>query len=166
MPVVLTVFITANFLGICWQDFKSRQIYLANYLVLYLLYLVSVIFGIFTVKPDNIILNMHLSLIILSMLFMYYLIRYKTEAFRRIKSSIGVGDVMMLPVFMISFSVFNFVAVYMISLIISLVYSLGTVSFKRNSTVPFAGIQAIILTVCYILHVTGITDMQNDIFQF
>jgi|GEM_PF-1749126 len=165
MTAVLSILITADFCWICLQDFKFRQIYLANYLILYLLYLGLITFGNFEIKPYHIILNVHISLIIASMLFVYFLIRYKTKAFQKIKSSVGWGDIMMLPAFIISFSVFNFVIVYMVSLVLSLLYSLTDISNKEEATIPFAGIQAAVLAICFILHVTGIADMQNDIFH-
>ncbi|HBL77413.1 MAG: hypothetical protein A2W90_21410 [Bacteroidetes bacterium GWF2_42_66] len=98
------------------------------------------------------------------MLFIYYLFRYKTGAFHKIRSSIGSGDVLIIPLFIFSFSPFNFIVFYMISLILSLIFSLTINFFRKNTTIPLAGIQAIVLAACHIFHITGFINMQNDIY--
>ena len=164
MSAVIIILILVNYTSICYQDFKSREVYLANYISLYLLYIFLFYASELQIITETILLNTCIVFATVSLLATYYLLRYRIIALKKIKSSIGIGDLLIIPVFIISFTPFNFILIYIISLLASLTYFVVAGYYKKEITIPLAGIQSVILAVCLVLNYTGIVNLHTDIY--
>ncbi len=160
MPTILTLFTVSTFLWIFYQDMRSREIYLLSYLVLYVLFIIHFLVRNFVFLHSSIIINIWIVFAVYSLLAIYYVLKYKRLVFKKLKSAIGMGDILMLPAFIFFFSPINFIIIYILSLLIALVYS--AVNYRSGIvTIPLAGIQAFIFSVCLLLH-HNIVNFQVD----
>ena len=143
---------------ITWQDFKTREVYLISFILLGGLLAIRFIF---TKIPDIelVLANCAILGIILSMLVFYYLIRYGLKFLERLKSGMGFGDILMIPVLITCFSPFNFILFLVVSLMISLIYWTFN---QMEATVPLAGIQALLLNLIIIMELIGVFDSYKD----
>ncbi len=166
MESILLLFIVISLGGIVWQDFKYREVYLINYFILYILYTIYFLVGNSEINLRAVIINSCVSTTVASMLVMYYLLKYNRQAFKKIKSSIGWGDILIIPLFVFNFSPSNFILIYLTSLIVSLFYALLANCNKKSFPVPLAGIQSVIIMCCIILDYTGLFHMQTDFYSY
>ena len=165
MPTLFLIFLVAIYLFICYQDFKSREVYLLAYIVLYGIYAGAIITSSLPVNIDFVIINSCLLIAVTSLLFMYYLVKYSSYAIIKLRASIGLGDVLLLPAFALSFSPGNLIIVFVSSLIISLGYhAFKIIRPDGIKTIPLAGIQSFLLSVILIADFFGVCKMQIDYF--
>lgn len=163
MGIWITLFLFLGYGWITWQDFKSREVYLISYILIWGLLVIKFIFlksfDLETVKVNGAILG-----IVLSLLVSYYLLRYGLNFMERLKTGIGFGDILILPVLVANFSTFNFVLFLIVSLLISLIYwGVNQLSTPKEPTVPLAGIQALLLNLIIIMELTGVFDSYMDL---
>jgi hypothetical protein len=96
---------------------------------------------------------------------MYYLIRYPHTSFSKLKASVGWGDILMIPAFIVSFSPANLIVVFIFSLVLSLIYYLvSNLLSLRFKTIPLAGIQSLVLSALLGADLLGFHQMQVDYF--
>lgn len=165
MSTLFIILLVIIYLLICYQDFKSREVYLLAYIVLYGIYAGAIIASSLPVNIDFVIINSCLLIAVTSLLFMYYVVRYSTFAIIKLRASIGLGDVLLLPAFVISFSPGNLILVFVFSLIISLVYhAFKVIRPDGIKTIPLAGIQSFLLSVILIADFFEVCNMQVDYF--
>lgn len=166
METVILLFIVICLGSIVWQDFKHREVYLINYFILYIFYAIYYFVGDSEISLWTVIINSCISLAVASMLIMYYLLRYNRQAFKKIKSSIGWGDILIIPLFIFNFSPSNFTLIYLASLVISLSYAQIANCNRELFFIPLAGIQSAIIVCCIILDYSGLFNMQIDFYTY
>lgn len=159
----ITLFLFLGYGWITWQDFKLREVYLISYILIWgllttkFIFLKSIDLGV--VKVNCAILG-----IVLSSLVFYYLLRYGLNFLERLKTGIGFGDILLLPVLITSFSPFNFVLFLVVSLLISLIYwTVNQLLISKEPTVPLAGIQTLLLNLIIIMELTGYFNSYIDL---
>ncbi len=163
MERINDLLLTGGFLWITWQDIKYRKVYLYSYLMIYALY--GIRFMLFKHPPMDVVwINLLVTGILVVTLLLYYLLRYGFKTGNKIKSSIGIGDLLLIPVLTASFSPGNFVLFLIISFIIALSYGIISRSAsKRDLTIPLAGIQSLLLAIVLILECAGLWNSWNDL---
>ena len=165
MSALLPILILFTYWSISFQDFMSREVYLITYFVLYFLFLMAAITKMILLNIDFILINFCILVAVTCMLSMYYLIRYGLMSPSRIKGSLGWGDVLMLPAFVISFSPANLMVVFVLSLLISLIYhTISSFLSESIRTIPLAGIQSLVLSIVLIANLLGLFKMETDFF--
>ena len=165
MSVLFSILILVAYLSICYQDFKYREVYLLTYAVLYGIFLIAILTNRFPLNIDFIIINTCILVAVICLLLMYYLLRYQDATVIRLKASVGWGDILMLPAFVVCFSPGNLIVVFILSLVLSLIFFV--VSNSRPSsvkTIPLAGIQSLVLSVLLCADFLGPLKMQVDYF--
>lgn len=165
MSTVFPVLLLITYLSICYQDFKAREVYLLTYFVLYGLFLMAVVTNRILLNIDFIIINSCILVAVTCLLVMYYLVRYRIASLSRLKASVGWGDILMVPAFVVSFSPANLMVVFFLSLVLSLIYHVVT-NLRSSSvkTIPLAGIQSLVLSVLLCVDSLGFLKMQSDYF--
>ncbi len=166
MGKLTAMLLVGGYAWISWQDFKKREVYLISYLPVFIL--MAVRYG-YLRHPDSsfILVNLYITGIIISMLFLIYLVRYGAAFFKKIRASVGSGDLLLLPVIIVSFSPVSFVLFLVISLTTGLSYWLaGRMLHSRQTTIPLAGITTLLLALILIFQETGWFDpLQNIVIQ-
>ena len=155
MGNLTTILLVGGYAWISWQDFKNREVYLISYLPVFVLVAVRYVYY---PHPDSsfILVNLYITGIIIAMLLLIYLVRYGTSFFKKIRASVGSGDLLLLPVIIVSFSPVSFVLFLVISLGTGLSYWLaGRILHSRQTTIPLAGITTFLLALILILRETG-----------
>ncbi len=167
MFIILNILILVNYVIIACQDFKDREVSVLNYFSLYILLSTATYINRHSLNFNFIIINSLVLSAVTSLLLTYYLIKYKKKSFFKLKSSIGLGDVLMIPAFIVSFSPFNMIVVIIISLIISLLYNL-IINFRQIilKTIPLAGILSLMLSLLLIADLLGLINTKNDFYPF
>lgn len=165
MSVVLLFLILITFLSICYQDFKVREVYLLTYFLLYFLIFMDGLISRVFLNIDFIIINSCMLIAVSCLLLMYYLIRYGKVSLSKLKASVGWGDILMVPVFVVSFSPANMIFVFIFTLVLSLVYHVVS-NFRslNDATIPLAGIQSLVLSALFCTDSLGLFKMQVDFF--
>lgn len=148
---------------ITWQDFKSREVYLVSFVLLSLLIAIR---SILVITPDAELIQTNCAIlgIIVSMVALYYILRYGLKFIERLKSGIGLGDILLIPVLLICFSSFNLILFLVLSILISLLYWIvNQFTNSKESTIPLAGIQTLLLNIIIILEQTGYFNSYTDL---
>lgn len=165
MSVLFSILLLITYLSICYQDFKAREVYLLTYAVLYGIFLIAKLSNRFALNIDFIIIDTCILVAVICLLLMYYLLRYQDATVIRLKASVGWGDVLMLPAFIICFSPGNLIVVFVLSLILSLIfYLISNSRSSRAKTIPLAGIQSLVLSILLCADFFGLLKMQVDYF--
>ena len=165
MSVLFPILLLIIYLSICYQDFKAREVYLLTYTVLYGVFLIAILTNRFALNIDFIIINTCILAAVICLLLMYYILRYQDATVIRLKASVGWGDVLMLPAFIVCFSPGNLILVFVLSLVLSLIfYVVSNSRSSRVKTIPLAGIQALVLSVLLCADFFGLLKMQVDYF--
>ena len=165
MPALFPIVLLITYLSICYQDFKTREVYLITYAILYGIFLIAILTNRFAMNIDFIIINACVLVAVICLLLMYYILRYQDATVIRLKASVGWGDILMLPSFIVCFSPANMIVVFVISLVLSLIFYV--VSNSKSSsikTIPLAGIQSLVLSVLLCADYIGFLKMQTDYF--
>jgi hypothetical protein len=165
MSALFPVLMLITYLSICYQDFKIREVYLVTYSILYALFLFAVLTNRIFLNIDFVIVNSCILIAVTCLLVMYYLVRYRQTSLSILRASVGWGDVLMLPAFVINFSPLNLIIVFMLSLLVALIYHVGSNFWsQRDRTIPLAGIQSLVLSVILMADSLGFLKMQYDFF--
>lgn len=165
MSVLFSILILVTYLSICYQDFKHREVYLFTYAVLYSIFLIAILTNRFPLNIDFIIINTCILVAVICLLLIYYLLRYQDATVIRLKASVGWGDILMLPAFVVCFSPGNLIVVFILSLVLSLIFFVVSNSRpSRVKTIPLAGIQSLVLSVLLFADFFGFLKMQVDYF--
>jgi hypothetical protein len=117
-------------------------------------------------KPDSIIFNLVFLTSISSTTLIYYILRYRGKSFDRLKQSIGLGDILLIPFWIVSFSPANFIVLMTGSFLLSLVgYAFIYLRTDKKITIPLAGIQSVIMLGCWVFHLFNKFDFQHDLIS-
>ncbi len=147
MEVFLIVLLSVIFFWIAWQDLKSKNVFLASFLIGYIV--IGVFLGFFQqLVIEDILMNLAIVGFMSSIVGIYYILRYRQKFVSRINSSIGLGDLLMLPFLILYFAPYGFVLFLIISFLVSILYwmVLKTLSGKEV-LIPLAGIQSLLIPV-------------------
>jgi len=165
MSAIISILLLITYLSICYQDFKAREVYLFTYAILYGIFLIAVLTNRFPLNIDFIIINTCIWIAVICLLLMYYILRYQDTTVIRLKASVGWGDILMLPAFIVCFSPGNLIVVFVLSLVLSLIfYLISNSRSSRVKTIPLAGIQSLILSILLCADFLGFLKMQVDYF--
>lgn len=163
MIITFYIIVLICCIGIVWQDFCKRAVY---WWLFPTLIFASTGFLFFS---DNFFLfteykiNLAICMFTVSSCGLYYIFRYGKKGITQLSNSIGLGDILMVPVFIISFSPVNFILVTVLSLIFSLLsYTLSSLTHLPQKTIPLAGFLSLSIVIAYTLSITNTYDILND----
>ena len=142
--------------SIVWQDFKYRKIYLAGIILMYLLLAVKLV-KMPHIDWEFLLLNVILICIISISVILFFL--FRGNFWQRIRASIGLGDILLLPLFIICFSFVNLLIFLIVSSIIAILF--GIISKKKE--IPLAGIQSLLMMPILVLEMFKIWNPLYDI---
>lgn len=153
---IITVIFLATLLAITFYDFK----FMAVPALLLILTIVLATLRIFLINPVRIAITYFLTnicgavlLLVLSILLLYLL---KRKIFNPVNKSIGIGDLIFLPVICVSFSPLNFLVFMILSL--GLILSIKPFFPRFTNEFPLAGGLSLF---CSILLITGLISGFN-----
>jgi hypothetical protein len=133
-------------------------------LALVILFVVAAVDKTLPLKPYSIIFNLIFLTSVTSTTLIYYMLRYGGKSFDRLKQSIGLGDILLIPFWIVSFSPANFIVLLTASFLLSLVgYAIMYLRTAEKITIPLAGIQSVIMVGCWVLHLFNKFDFQHDL---
>ncbi len=163
--IVIGGIITFFSLGlIALQDFVSRSVYWWLFPLLFigvLIFLPEIENETFNIS--YVLANMCLLLLVVSLTGIYYFFVYRRLALSKIEGSVGLGDLLMLPVFIVSFSPFNFILFFIASIVVALVgYIIQGMIKNDMNTVPLAGYWAVLLMICFLGSWVGDFSLKDD----
>ncbi len=143
MKVFLILFLSLTFFWIAWQDLKHRNVLVISFIICYLL---AGIFLNLYKKPNwnDILFNLAIVGFMVSFTGIYYILRYRLKFIERLKRSIGLGDMAMVPILVLYFGSYGFLLFLLISFSLCLLY---WVLAQKNQLIPLAGIQSLMLPV-------------------
>ena len=147
MGVFLILFLSLAFFWIAWQDLKHRNVLVISFIICYLL---TGIFLSLYQKPnwDNVLLNLAIVGFMVSFTGIYYILRYRLKFIERLKRSIGLGDIAMVPFLVLYFGPYGLLLFLVISFSLCLFYwVLAKKGQGKSLLVPLAGIQSLMLPV-------------------
>lgn len=163
MSVLFPIVLQITYLSIGYQDFKAREVYLLTYAILYGIFLIAILSNQFALNIDFIIINSCILVAVICLLLMYYIVRYQDKTVIRLKASVGWGDILMLPAFLICFSPGNLIVVFVLTLVLSLFFHVvGYLCSSQAKTIPLAGIQSVVLSILLYADFLGFMKMQVD----
>jgi hypothetical protein len=101
---------------------------------------------------------------VFSLTTLYYIFFYGKSALNKLKSSIGMGDIVMLPAIVISFSPVAFLCFFVCSILLALAiyFFLALARKNKHNTIPLAGYWAILLLFSYFGEWSGWVHIMDD----
>lgn len=165
MPIALSAISLLALLFIMAEDFRYKEIRLVWFIVLILSLLVARVFFEYS---SSWLINSGINLITTSLLIaasLLLLVLFRQSKINSMGSFGGVGDVLMIVAFCLSFEPFACFGLLFISSIVALIIHLFISHRDKFSTrqVPLAGYMAIAMIVVIGLQVTNVIQLQlND----
>lgn len=153
-----------SLLCITWQDFRDREVvwWLFPTAFIGLIGIHKVIYDRF-LFPWQILVNLCICLLICSLTCLTYILRKRLTGLKLLSRSIGLGDIVMVPLLLYYFSPMNLILFFISSLIIALtahiIISFGS---SKAKSIPLAGYWALLLLPLIILNGIGAVDVKND----
>ena len=161
--VIGSIITCLSLIFIAIQDFISRSVYWWLFVTLFVgsCLLIPNISG--NISVTNVLVNACILLMVFSLAGIYFIVSYKKESVNKIKKSIGLGDLLLIPVLLISFSPLNFLLFFIVSLLIALTgHIISQLWQSRSQTIPLAGYWSIFLLICYLGAWFGIFSLNDD----
>ena len=158
LNVYINLFLIFVLSSIVWQDFRCRKMYLVSVIFLYLFLVLKLVRMPF-IDWYFISLNFIFSCIIAILIFLYCLLSSWKNFWQKIQSSIGLGELLILPLFIVFYSFANYITFLTVSFIISLLFSM----ISKNKIVPVAGIQGLLMIPVLILDMFEIWNPLDDL---
>ncbi|MDD4190888.1 MAG: hypothetical protein PHI28_06140 [Mangrovibacterium sp.] len=163
MKILIDILLLGGFSWIAWQDFKCRKVYLLSFLPVFVLLAIKFIFH-QSPSADLIWLNLAVMATLATGLVFYYTFRYGRGFAGVLAQSVGLGDLLLIPVLLTGFSTGNFILLLIISFVVAFSYGIvSKMSGKKETTIPLAGIQSLLLSIALILEYVGLLDPWNDL---
>ena len=155
LGVILKTLLILTLGIVFFQDMKERQVYW------FLFPVIGILGGILFYKNTlselfmmAILLNTLFILLILTVVFTYVFLKFKTSLFK----TIGLGDMLLFIVLSLSFSTISFIILFVSSLVFSLLLHLILKKKNKTPTVPLAGYMSLFFILTYVSYWTGIID--------
>lgn len=146
---------------IFYQDVKERLVHWW----LFLIFGVSGIVSNYLSSSGDFIINISGSIVVVTLLlFMLgiYLRIVKNVSLKELESQIGLGDILFIIAWALSYNPFVFIYLYIAGLIFSMIIHKFIVSrFQPKSHVPLAGLSALFLIMIEFLKITDYFDFNN-----
>jgi len=148
--MVSLILISIVLIGISIRDFAAREIEVYYFLLMAITVIVFCMVRTDVVTMiQNVLVNCIQLVLLLGCLIGYYQFRYGKADSNFFNTRLGIGDLLFWIVTTPLFAPVNFILWMVVSLLFSLVVHscVVLVSGKKHSTVPLAGLQAIILII-------------------
>ncbi len=152
MLTILKILIICGLIGIIYQDFKERKVFL------WLLIAIICFLGILHIYASSlqpflwsISMNIIIVFIIMLVLFLYSKFKLKQS----LKYTFGLGDFLFFLAIAVGLPTLSFIVLFSFSLFFSLVVYLFLKSRLKHDTVPLAGLQALFFSLIFLLHWTS-----------
>lgn len=158
-----TLLLFISLVVVIYQDFKSREVSVASFLVVLLSLLYVTYPGDVEYWGINSCINV--VIVVLQLLVSLIVISVRQQKVINIVNvAIGMGDIVMLGIFAVNFSVPFFLLITLVSLIVSLLYFvIGKILNWERSSIPLAGIMAMVLVVVLGFKCCGVLENIYDI---
>lgn len=150
--------------GIAFQDFKSRAVYWWWFPVTFLglIGILKSFYGTFLFVEDS-IMNLGITMVVASLTALGYMVRKGLSGLITLRGSIGLGDLVMVPMLMYCFSPLNYLVFFISSLVVAIIgYLIWTSKSRTIDTIPLAGCWSVMLFIALTLTITGLIDIRND----
>lgn len=151
MLILIKIILLSTLLGILYQDFKARKVFL------WLLVLVHFLFGFLHFRQSliepflmTISINIGIVFVIMFVLFLYSKFKLKLA----LQHTFGLGDLLFFLAVAVGFPTLTFIVLFSFSLFFSLLLYLVLKNNLKHNTVPLAGLQAIFFSLIFLLHWT------------
>ncbi len=144
MTSILQTLSLCCLLGIIYQDFKERKVYL--WLLIGAGILLSTLF-LFSTTPSIYAVNIGVNVltILLVILLLFFYTKYRLN--KPFKESIGLGGLLFFICIAISFPIATFIVLFTFSLFFAALTFLFLKSLLGKKTIPLAGLQALFLFI-------------------
>ena len=149
MLIVVKIWLLLCLVGIIYQDFKERIVYL------WLLLITTCLFGFLFYRQSlfayfliNVSLNIGVLLVIVLILFLYA--KFKLQ--KALNDTFGIGDAIFFLAIALGFPSATFIVLFSFSLFFSLVVYLLLRNKLKHKTVPLAGLQALFFSLLFLLN--------------
>ena len=155
-------------LRIVIEDIKHRSVYVVWFIITLIGVLGFVMSSDYvSLSITNILSNLIICFFVILLTGILYFLKYKFNSAEILRKSIGIGDLLMLPIIIICFSPINFLLFCIGSIIFALLgYSIYMIFINKKVTIPLAGIWSLGLLICLILMASKIIDAQSDDWVF
>lgn len=155
---IFSILILPALLHVVYTDMKSYQIRLVSLLVFGVLACIRL--ATLVQLPElwfTLLLNLVFVSILISTLLAYSLLKKK-----KLTEQFAWGDIWFLVVSMLCFSPLNFMGFVILSSITGIIYYFITISLKKITAIPYAGIMALILCVSLSLELFAVFSTYSD----
>ncbi len=142
---------------IAYEDFRNREISVIWIAMFYVIVMIEVIHS-NNWSLENIIINIAVFIFLGLGVAVYSMVKWGTKK-QIINKTIGLGDILLAPSFIVIFSPANFLIFLNTSFLLGIIFYI--LRKKRTPKIPLAGIFA---TVYSILLITSIAHVDNSIF--
>ncbi len=152
MLIFIKIMVLAILIGIAYQDFKERHVFLWVLIAVILLFA-----GLHLNKTSfqqylwHSITNLVIIFGIILTLFLYSKFKLKQSLHR----TFGLGDILFFIAIALGFPTISFIVLFSFSLFFSLIVYLLLKSRFNHKTVPLAGLQALFFSLIFLLHWTS-----------
>ena len=168
MQLLVQIFIVIVLLTIFWQDLRERAV---SWVLFPLLTVLFIFYNSYYLNLDLQIRHFLMTFVFLfiqgGLLFLYFSFKDR-KVVNVFKDRLGLGDVLFLLSTCFLFSLPNFIIFYMGSLVVILLIWIIILNFKNNRevTIPLAGLQSIILSTLFIIHIAcSCFQFHNDVLN-
>ena len=151
-------------LAIAIEDITRRSVYFFWFIIAFIGALGFIISSSGTsILFSTILTNMVICLFVALLTIGFYFLKHKQNCINFLQNSIGLGDLIILPVIIISFSPINFILFCISTIIITLIgYNFYQLSKNKEVTIPLAGFWSLGLIISIILSIFNVIDAHND----
>jgi Type IV leader peptidase family. len=144
---------------IVYQDFKSRSVHVVLFIGILVLLPLITFPGDINYWFFNSLVNM--SVVLTQIIASFIFLSIKNRRYINIvNTALGSGDIVMLGIFSLNFSVPIFIIIILISLVVALIqYWVCSILQSEEKSIPLAGVMALVLEVLLCLKCLGIVDL-------
>ena len=155
VTIILKVLLTLALGIVFFQDNKERQVHWVLFPVIGglagLLFYGNTLNELFIA---SVVLNLLFVIVILFIVFMYALLKLRTNPF----NTMGLGDILLFVGLSLSFSTISFMIIFVSALVFSLLLHVMAKGKSPSKTVPLAGYMSLFFILTYLSYWTGIID--------
>jgi len=149
MFIFIKTFLLLNLLGITYQDFKERKVYL--WLLLIALFFIGFLhYQHSSPIPFLVSTLLNIGIIFIIVAFLYLYVKFKLE--QSLQNTFGFGDLLFFLAIAVGFPTITFVVLFSFSLFFSLLLFLVLKKKLNHKTVPLAGLQALFFSLIFLLN--------------
>lgn len=163
MVHLATLLLFLSLVAVIYQDFKNREVSIAAFVGVFLPLCYVTYPGNIAYWTFNTCANIVFVALQLLVSFLFISVRRK-EVTNIVNTAIGMGDILMLIILALSFSLPAFMLLTLVSFIVSMLqFMVGRILKWQRSTVPLAGVMAMVLVAMLGLKYGGVINGLYDI---